>query len=76
VVAFLFLKSLLQKEDVMPINKTQLNKDQIKLAQNWLPDGNYPYGHNGKLLWFYDDKGRKNALKLSPEQIDQLNQLG
>jgi hypothetical protein len=55
--------------------KVQLNDKQIQLAKGWLPNGSWPYGHNGKLLWFRDSLGRKNALKLSQEQIDQLNQL-
>jgi len=57
------------------MNKTQLNNSQITLAKTWLPLGSWPYAHNGKLLWFYDSYGRKNALNLTPSQVQQLNQL-
>ena len=56
-------------------NKIQLNDKQVKLAQSWLPSGSWPYSHNGKLLWFRDNKGRKNAINLTPTQVQQLNQL-
>jgi len=59
----------------MSIPKTQLNDNQIKLAQGWLPLGSWPYAYNSKLLWFRDHLGRKNGLKLSSDQLAQLNQL-
>jgi len=55
--------------------KIQLNDKQIQLAKSWLPNGSWPYSHNGKLLWFRDSLGRKNAINLNQQMVDQLNQL-
>ena len=57
------------------MNKIQLNNQQVKLAQGWLPANSYPYAHNGKLLWFRDHLGRKNAINLTQQMVNQLNQL-
>jgi hypothetical protein len=60
----------------MTINKIQLNDDQVDLAKQWLPNGSYPYAYNIKgMLWFRDHLGHKNAIKLSADQIQQLNQF-
>ena len=55
--------------------KIQLNDKQIQLTKDWLPLGSWPYAYDGKLLWFRDNLGRKNALTLSFDQLTQLNQL-
>jgi hypothetical protein len=73
VVAFLFLKAY-PKEGSM-INKIQLNDAQVQLAKQWLPSDSHPYAYNRKLLWFRDSLGRKNAINLNQQMVDQLNQL-
>ena len=58
--------------------KIQLNDNQIRLAKQWLPSGSHPYAHDNKMLWFWQPHYSgfvKNALKLSQDQIRQLNQL-
>jgi hypothetical protein len=60
--------------------KVQLNSSQIKLAQGWLDVNCYPYAYNPikGMLWFWQSTPLgpvKNALKLNPNQLQQLDQL-
>jgi hypothetical protein len=63
----------------MPINKIEMNDNQVKLAKQWLAEGCEPYGYNNKMIWYweihYSGVPIKNGMKLSPEQVEQLNQL-
>jgi len=61
------------------LNKIQLNNNQVELAKGWLPFGSHPYAYNTKgLLWYWQDwngKPVKGCTKLSPAQVQQLDQL-
>jgi len=58
------------------MNKIQLSDAQVELAKQWLPSGSYPYAYSTKgMLWFRDSLGRKNAINLNQQMVDQLNQL-
>ena len=61
------------------IAKVELNKAQIRLASSWLSEDCYPYAYSVKgTLWYWQNwYGRpvKGAIKLSSNQLQQLQQL-
>jgi uncharacterized protein YigE (DUF2233 family) len=62
------------------INKIQLNSAQVNLAKTWLKPNYTPYAYDPTkgTLWYWQSwNGQpvKNAIKLSADQIHQLDQL-
>jgi len=62
------------------LSKIQLNDKQITLVKAWLPSDSYPYAYDPTkgIVWFWQISRAgpiKNATKLDPDQLCQLNQL-